>query len=173
MKKWLKQQYLLPNGTVYQILDYVIYHKLLVILLVSMSLLSYPIYQAVDLSDKKIALEKQQRQLQSKNEQLKISIAKLGFSDSKKVKPIYINKILKKILILESARVKNIQWVLGERKVVNIEFTQNAEHIFNVIKAINKQTQIGFNEINLVKLNKDNLVQCILVLSVIENRKGK
>ncbi len=164
MKK-LKYYYLRPTSYPYLMIEFLSKHKWIVSLFIIIFILSYPSYHLIHtfLDKNNTILENQN--LINKNNLLTHKLKKLNINNKSKIDPLLVNKNIKDILIKNKANIEEILWD-KESNNIDIIFSQKFDAIVKIINQINSSQEVYFNQIRLIKMNKDQLVNCVLHLTI-------
>ncbi|MDP8162033.1 hypothetical protein QJU89_04185 [Pasteurella skyensis] len=166
--KWLRSYYLQPKSYIYLFINYLLKHPYVVGLFIGCVILSYPAYDFFN----KYTIRNTERTL---NNRLILNQAQLDkqlktlnvLVEGNDIDPLAVNKKIKEILTTSNMNIESVLWD-KESNVIDVVFHQTFENVYDVIKHINQINHISFNEISLIKLKRNNFIQCILSLSILE-----
>ncbi len=164
--KNLKYYYLKPTSYPYLIIEYLSKYKWIISLFIITLILSYPSYSLINNFLDKNRTIFENKNLIKENKQLINKLKKLNINDQHKIDPLLVNKEIKDILIKNKADIEEMQW---NKKSNNIDiiFNQRFNTIVEIINKINTDKKVYFNQIRLIKMNKNQLVNCVLNLTIL------
>ncbi|MDG6881974.1 Uncharacterised protein [Phocoenobacter uteri] len=167
----LQQYYLNPTSSFYLFVRYLLDYKWLVALFITILILSYPSYRLVTtILAENIAINIHHKLLND-NVLITKKLSQLGIKkDEQKVDPLVLNKRIKVILIDNKINIEEMNWN-KENNSIDIIFNQTFEQVAKAILQLNSDKSFAFNHITLIKMNKDYLVQCVVNLTILENKK--
>ncbi|MDP8102000.1 hypothetical protein QJU37_09515 [Pasteurella atlantica] len=103
----------------------------------------------------------------AKNSSLDKKLEQLKVVSMDNHSPLEINQKVKRILVKNKMNIESILWN-KENNIIDVVFNQKFKNVVDVIIQISNTQNIYFNEINLIKINENHLVQCVLSLSILE-----
>ncbi|MDP8036573.1 hypothetical protein [Pasteurella atlantica] len=130
-------------------------------------IISYPLYDIFH------NMQYQQKQFdtfqkyKAKNSSLDKKLEQLKVVSMDNHSPLEINQKVKRILVKNKMNIESILWN-KENNIIDVVFNQKFKNVVDVIIQISNAQNIYFNEINLIKINENHLVQCVLSLSILE-----
>ncbi|MBR0574294.1 MULTISPECIES: hypothetical protein [Pasteurellaceae] len=163
----IKKYYFQPSSYVYLFIEATLIHKVQISILIGLLIISYPVYDIFH------NIKYQQKQFDTfqkyKENDLSLDkkLKKLKVVSIDNHSPLEINQKVKRILVKNKMNVESILWN-KENNIIDVVFNQKFKNVVDVIIQISNTKNIYFNEINLIKINKNNLVQCVLSLSILE-----
>ncbi len=163
----LAKYYLKPMSFVYIVSDNLLHYKLLIVTILSLIVLSYPVYSIMDIHSK---IEKEDTHYLlnvSEKEQIDYKFNKLNVHfNSHKKDALKINEEIKKILVEYKMDIESMQWD-KESNTINIVFEQQFLAIKKVIEEVVKLQSIYFDEVVLTKTNRNKFIQCVLNIQIL------
>ncbi len=163
--KILQDYYLKPNSYPYLIIEFLFRYKWSVSLCIIALILSYPSYQLVHTILDKNHVILENKTLIQKNIRLTNKLKKLNIN-TQKIEPLLIHKNIKALLIKNHANIEEILWH-KESNNIDLIFNQKFSVITEIIQQINHNKNLYFNQIRLIKMNKDQRVSCVLNLTIL------
>ncbi|MDP8099212.1 hypothetical protein [Pasteurella atlantica] len=163
----IKKYYFQPSSYIYLFIEATLIHKVQISILIGLLIISYPVYDIFH----NIKYQQKQFDTFQKYKTNDLSLDK----KLKKVKvvsidnhsPLEINQKVKRILVKNKMNIESILWN-KENNIIDVVFNQKFKNVVDVIIQISNAQNIYFNEINLIKINENHLVQCVLSLSILE-----
>ncbi len=163
----IKKYYFQPSSYIYLFIEATLIHKIQISILIGLLIISYPLYDIFH------NMQYQQKQFdtfqkyKAKNSSLDKKLEQLKVVSMDNHSPLEINQKVKRILVKNKMNIESILWN-KENNIIDVVFNQKFKNVVDVIIQISNAQNIYFNEINLIKINENHLVQCVLSLSILE-----